>query len=365
MRPVRFVALSEDGQALVLADEVGPAARPADRRADRRARCTPSQAHRRSRWRRPPPTRRRRCRRGTSRPASAPASPPRTSPGSPACRSTGCCATPARCCRSGRCSPSTPAAPGSRARRRARPLAEVVDARLGQHGIDTEKISWDAYRRDDGTWRIVATWPSRQGHRAGDLGARQGPPAGRPARRHGAVPVRRAAHADPRPGAGAGAGRARPARSVARRAEPWRARAAGGVRARRARAATRSGPAGTRCSPRWTVRSAPLGPRAGAASPAALAGSDAPRQRPVGGGAAALLGGGQGSAFDDDARRAQGGAGRAVAGGAAAPPDGRRGGRRRRVDRRHRQAAQAAAELGRRALRQRPGRPRILLTLSR
>src|SRR5213075_559320 len=39
-------------------------------------------------------------------------------------------------------------------------LAEVVDSRLGQHGIDAEKISWDAYRRDDGTWRIVATWPS-------------------------------------------------------------------------------------------------------------------------------------------------------------------------------------------------------------
>src|SRR5437764_9373520 len=39
-------------------------------------------------------------------------------------------------------------------------LAEVVDARLAQHGIDAEKISWDAYRRDDGTWRIVATWPS-------------------------------------------------------------------------------------------------------------------------------------------------------------------------------------------------------------
>jgi len=40
------------------------------------------------------------------------------------------------------------------------PLAEVVDGRLAQHGIDTEKISWDAYRREDGTWRIVATWPS-------------------------------------------------------------------------------------------------------------------------------------------------------------------------------------------------------------
>ena len=40
------------------------------------------------------------------------------------------------------------------------PLAEVVDGRLAQHGIDTEKISWDAYRREDGTWRVVATWPS-------------------------------------------------------------------------------------------------------------------------------------------------------------------------------------------------------------
>jgi hypothetical protein len=40
------------------------------------------------------------------------------------------------------------------------PLAEVVDGRLAQHGVDTEKISWDASRRDDGSWRIVATWPS-------------------------------------------------------------------------------------------------------------------------------------------------------------------------------------------------------------
>jgi len=39
-------------------------------------------------------------------------------------------------------------------------LAEVVDGRLSQHGIDTEKISWDAYRREDGTWRVTATWPS-------------------------------------------------------------------------------------------------------------------------------------------------------------------------------------------------------------
>jgi hypothetical protein len=39
-------------------------------------------------------------------------------------------------------------------------LAQVVDLRLAQHGVDAEKIAWDAYRRDDGTWRIVATWPS-------------------------------------------------------------------------------------------------------------------------------------------------------------------------------------------------------------
>ncbi|WP_344166507.1 septation protein SepH [Pilimelia columellifera] len=39
-------------------------------------------------------------------------------------------------------------------------LADVVDARLAQHGVDADKISWDASRRDDGAWRIVATWPS-------------------------------------------------------------------------------------------------------------------------------------------------------------------------------------------------------------
>jgi len=39
-------------------------------------------------------------------------------------------------------------------------LAQVVDARLAQHGVDAEKIAWDAYRRDDGSWRVVATWPS-------------------------------------------------------------------------------------------------------------------------------------------------------------------------------------------------------------
>ncbi|MGH3747424.1 MAG: septation protein SepH, partial [Micromonosporaceae bacterium] len=39
-------------------------------------------------------------------------------------------------------------------------LAKVIDTRLAEHGVDVEKVSWDAYRREDGTWRVVASWPS-------------------------------------------------------------------------------------------------------------------------------------------------------------------------------------------------------------
>jgi hypothetical protein len=40
------------------------------------------------------------------------------------------------------------------------PLGEVVDARLSGHGVDTDAVVWDAYRKDDGTWRVTASWPS-------------------------------------------------------------------------------------------------------------------------------------------------------------------------------------------------------------
>jgi hypothetical protein len=40
------------------------------------------------------------------------------------------------------------------------PLGEVVDARLVGHGVDTNAVVWDAYRKDDGTWRVTASWPS-------------------------------------------------------------------------------------------------------------------------------------------------------------------------------------------------------------
>ena len=39
-------------------------------------------------------------------------------------------------------------------------LGEVVDTRLRSHGVDIETVAWDSYRREDGSWRISATWPS-------------------------------------------------------------------------------------------------------------------------------------------------------------------------------------------------------------
>ncbi len=94
----------------------------------------------------------------------------------------------------------------------------------------------------------------------------------------------------------------------------------------------------------------------------AAAGQETPRPRPAMGGAAALLGGGQGSAFDDDADQPK--EIPAVPSLAVlrprrtAPPAGES-----RRDRRA--SAQAAAQLGRRPLRQRPGGPRVLLTFPR
>jgi hypothetical protein len=39
-------------------------------------------------------------------------------------------------------------------------LAEVADQRLGTHNVDPQAVAWDAYRKDDGAWRITAVWPS-------------------------------------------------------------------------------------------------------------------------------------------------------------------------------------------------------------
>jgi hypothetical protein len=164
MRPVRFVALSEDGQALVLADEVGRLlALPIDERvssalqvergsgaaaaltvpagqADANAALSPRDIQARIRG-------------GESaddvaRVAGVPVDRVLRYAG-PVLQERAMLAQHAR---RTKLRTADRVSSGS--------LAEIVDARLAQHGVDAEKISWDAYRREDGTWRIVATWPS-------------------------------------------------------------------------------------------------------------------------------------------------------------------------------------------------------------
>ena len=299
MRPVRFVALSEDGQALVLADEVGRLlALPIDERIATVLHAEPGA---------PPLT--------VAPPAVDPT--PSLSPRDIQAR-----------IRSGESAEDVARIAGvpvdrvlryagpvlqeramlaQHARRtrlkgaeKATPLAEVVNGRLAQHGIDTEKISWDAYRRDDGTWRIIATWPSgkataqavweldkpRQNVTPHDDMA-QYLCAERPTPILGQEPApERGGHALPGPSRGepSRGGHGLPAASE--QARPGRDPIRAG---RDALLASLDRPLGG-------TSGRGLDPR----SPAALAGSDAPRQRAVGGGAAALLGGGQGSAFDDD-----------------------------------------------------------------
>jgi hypothetical protein len=157
MRPVRFVALSEDGQAFVLADEVGRLlALPIDDRVatalrlERAAGSTvPASADTTSSL--SPRDIQARIRAGESaddvaRVAGVPVDRVLRYAG-PVLQERAMLAQHARRTK-------------LRTSAKGATLAEIVDGRLGQHGIDAEKISWDAYRRDDGTWRIVATWPS-------------------------------------------------------------------------------------------------------------------------------------------------------------------------------------------------------------
>ncbi|MER7455749.1 septation protein SepH [Micromonospora sp. NPDC126480] len=300
MRPVRFVALSEDGQALVLADEVGRLlALPIDERIATALHAEPGA----------PPL--------AVAPAPAADPAPSLSPRDIQSR-----------IRAGESAEDVARIAGvpvdrvlryagpvlqeramlAQHARRSRlkgaekptPLADVVNGRLAQHGIDTEKISWDAWRRDDGTWRIVATWPSGKAtaQAVWDLDkTRQSVAphddmaqylcAERPTPILGQEPApERGGHGLPTPSRGepsrGGHGLPAPAEHTRPGRDPIRA-------GRDALLASLDRPLGG-------TSGRGLEPR----TPAALAGSDSPRQRAVGGGAAALLGGGPGSAFDDD-----------------------------------------------------------------
>ncbi|MGC4804716.1 septation protein SepH [Micromonospora sp. DT233] len=299
MRPVRFVALSEDGQALVLADEVGRLlALPIDERiagalhaepgapplavVPNNADPVPSLS---------PRDIQAKIRSGESaedvaRIAGVPVDRVLRYAG-PVLQERAMLAQHARRTR-------------LKGAEKPTPLAEVVSGRLAQHGIDTEKISWDAYRRDDGTWRIIATWPSGKAtaQAVWDLDkTRQNVTphddmaqylcAERPTPILGQEPApERGGHALPGPS----------------RVEPGRGGhglpAGAGEHGRPARDPIRAGRDALLASldrPLGSTSGRGLEPR----SPAAL-GGETPRPRPVGGGAAALLGGGQGSAFDDD-----------------------------------------------------------------
>ncbi|WP_229071895.1 septation protein SepH [Actinoplanes sp. DH11] len=297
MRPVRFVALSEDGQALVLADEVGRLlALPIDDRISG-ALTDGGQAAGGT---------------GTAVAVLAPENTPSLSPRDIQAR--------IRCGESAEDVARVAGVPVDRVLRYAgpvlqeramlaqharrtrlktsdsgQPLAEVVDSRLAQHGIDTDKISWDAFRKDDGTWRIVATWPSGKATAQAiwdlDKGRQVVSPhddmaqylcAERPTQILGQEPApERGGHGLPGPSRGS---------------EPSR----GG----HGLPTADSTPSRSNRDPIRAGRDALLAsldrPLEGSSGRSLEPVSPASR-RPVAGGAAALLGGGAGSAFDDDA----------------------------------------------------------------
>jgi hypothetical protein len=156
MRPVRFVALSEDGQAMVLADEVGRLLTlPLDDRVASLMRTD-------------------RPSRESTFDVDAPASlaprdiQARIRSGESADDVARIAGVPVdRVLRYAGPVLQERAMLAQHARRtklktsdKGATLAETVDARLSQHGVEMDKVAWDAYRRDDGTWRVVATWPS-------------------------------------------------------------------------------------------------------------------------------------------------------------------------------------------------------------
>jgi hypothetical protein len=299
MRPVRFVALSEDGQALVLADEVGRLlALPIDERVSTvlhgeagasgaavAAHLAPDPSPSLS-----PRDIQARIRSGESaedvaRIAGVPVDRVLRYAG-PVLQERAMLAQHARRTR-------------LRSSEKGAPLAEVVDGRLAQHGVDPEKISWDAYRRDDGTWRIVATWPSGKATAQAiwelDKSRQLVTPhddmsqylcAERPTPILGQEPApERGGHSLPVPGRGepSRGGHGLPGMGSADAGRP-------------ARDAIRAGRDALLAS-----LDRPLSTPGRGLEPAADLSSSESARRPVAGGAAALMGGGQGSAFDDDA----------------------------------------------------------------
>jgi hypothetical protein len=314
MRPVRFVALSEDGHALVLADEVGRLlALPIDDRMNtvlRAERGAAPAVHAVAASNDPPPSLsprdiQARIRSGESadevaRIAGVPVDRVLRYAG-PVLQERAMLAQHARRTK-------------LKSSEKGATLADVVGGRLAQHGIDTEKISWDAYRREDGTWRVVATWPSGKATAQAiwelDKARQHVSPhddmaqylcTERPTQILGQEPPsERGGHGLPGPAradtgrGGHGLPSASPADSPRRDTRPGELSGRPGKAAGRDRDPIRAGRDALLAG-----LDRPAGTSGRGLEPAAAADAP-PKRRPVAGGAAALLGG-PGSAFDDDA----------------------------------------------------------------
>lgn len=44
-------------------------------------------------------------------------------------------------------------------------LEDIIEARLESHHVDIEAINWDSFRREDGRWTVIVTYPSKEGLR--------------------------------------------------------------------------------------------------------------------------------------------------------------------------------------------------------
>lgn len=161
MRPVRFVALSEDGQALVVADELGRLmGLPLDDRLRTAVQGERAEAESTS-----PPIVDRRVPQVSLSPRDIQTRIRCGESAEDIARGAGVAvdkvlryagpvlqerAMLAQAARRARLANSD----------RGERMSDVVDVKLGQHGVDTASVSWDAWRREDGTWRVSATWTS-------------------------------------------------------------------------------------------------------------------------------------------------------------------------------------------------------------
>ncbi|WP_112133833.1 septation protein SepH [Glycomyces dulcitolivorans] len=173
MRPVRFVALSEDGHALVLADELGRLlALPLDERVAAVVDVPEAGNALRAKTDAPPAKPSAQSRPVPQRPAAVNLSPRDIQTRIRAGESAEDIAASAQVAVDRVLRYAGPVlqerAMLAQAARRSRlatsergeRMSNVVDVKLGTHGVDPEAVSWDAWRTEDGSWLVQASWSS-------------------------------------------------------------------------------------------------------------------------------------------------------------------------------------------------------------